>query len=226
MPETSNVAPVDREPVDRELIAVVDPMCSWCWGFQPSLHKLAETFSATAPVSLLVGGLRPYSKTPMAEGMKDEIRHHWQHVQEASGQPFDFTFFDRDGFVYDTEPACRAVVTGRALDAGKVLGLLEAIQRGFYAEGRDVTEGTVLAELAAEAGYDGDAFRAEWESQIAKDLTRADFQASANLGVNGFPTVVARAGDSYAYACVGYRPFEALEPLVQGWINGGREAAS
>src|SRR3712207_8936900 len=41
------------------------------------------------------------------------FRSHWEHVAELTGQPFEFAFFDRQGFVYDTEPACRAVATVR-----------------------------------------------------------------------------------------------------------------
>ena len=46
---------------------------------------------------------------------KDYIREAWTRVGAATGQPFDFSFLDREGFVYDTEPACRAVVTARRL---------------------------------------------------------------------------------------------------------------
>ena len=40
----------------------------------------------------------------MDEATKASIREHWEHVRDASGQPFDFAFFDRPRFVYDTEP--------------------------------------------------------------------------------------------------------------------------
>ena len=46
---------------------------------------------------------------------KDYIRNAWTQVNGATGQPFDFAFLERDGFVYDTEPACRAVVTVRRM---------------------------------------------------------------------------------------------------------------
>ena len=41
------------------LLYVMDPMCSWCWGFAPVVEALAEQ-AAAAGVSLqiVVGGLR------------------------------------------------------------------------------------------------------------------------------------------------------------------------
>ena len=79
--------------MDREIICVVDPMCSWCWGFSPVIDAIAETYGDKADISFVAGGLRPLTTEPMSESMKAEIRGHWEHVTEASGQSFDFDFF-------------------------------------------------------------------------------------------------------------------------------------
>ena len=62
-----------------------------------------------------MGGLRAGNTSPMRPQDKDYIRNAWTQVNAATGQPFDIGFLERDGFVYDTEPACRAVVTVRRL---------------------------------------------------------------------------------------------------------------
>jgi putative protein-disulfide isomerase len=85
-------------------------MCSWCYGFAPVIPAIADHFGARLPVRLVMGGLRAGNTRPMRSQDKDYIRDAWTRVNAASGQSFDFAFFDRDGFVYDTEPACRAVV--------------------------------------------------------------------------------------------------------------------
>ena len=108
-------------PSYPHLLYIADPMCSWCWGFAPVIAEIRERFMARLPVHLVMGGLRPGTSRQMDETSKVETRHHWEHVQEASGQPFDFGFFDREGFVYDTEPAARAVVVLRR--AGPELAL-------------------------------------------------------------------------------------------------------
>ena len=86
------------------LIYFADPMCSWCWGFSPVIEAVRERFGPSLPIRLMLGGLRPGTTEPMTEGSKREICEHWEHVHEASGQPFDWSFFDREGFIYDTEP--------------------------------------------------------------------------------------------------------------------------
>ena len=57
--------------------------------------------------------------------------------------------------MYDTEPACRAMVTMRRLAPDKALGFMAAIQRAFYGNNQDVTQAEVLAAIAErETGID------------------------------------------------------------------------
>ncbi|MEK9724235.1 MAG: hypothetical protein VW405_12255, partial [Rhodospirillaceae bacterium] len=121
-----NDPPMNDNDPPRHLLYFADPMCSWCWGFSPSVDAIRTELSDSLPIRPVMGGLRPGNTEPMNEVAKLEVRRHWEHVLEASGQPFDFDFFDRDGFVYDTEPACRAVVTVRRLAAAKALDMLKA----------------------------------------------------------------------------------------------------
>lgn len=206
--------------MDREIIVVVDPMCSWCWGFSPVLTEMASEYGARVPISVLVGGLRPLTQEPMDETMKAEIRHHWEDVNKASGQPFDFSFFDRDGFVYDTEPACRAVVTVRTLKPEAVLSYLAALHRAFYQENIDITDDGNLEELAGNEGVDPNAFTKVFSSRQMIYDTAADFHRSHALGVRGFPTVLLRNDQSAAILTAGLQPFEALKPALDKWIAG------
>jgi len=42
----------------KELIFIIDPMCSWCWGFHPVIEELRQKYTDTYKFSLVVGGLR------------------------------------------------------------------------------------------------------------------------------------------------------------------------
>ncbi|MCB2551618.1 hypothetical protein KQ767_16300, partial [Listeria monocytogenes] len=88
----------------------------------------------------------------------------WQTVQQTTGQPFRFDDALPEGFVYDTEPACRALVAARSLDEESDWPLVRAIQRAFYAEGRDVTQAAVLAGLAEAVGLPRIEFAAAFDS--------------------------------------------------------------
>ncbi len=211
-------------PPRKELIFVADPMCSWCWGFAPAMAAIRRDYGDVVDISMVVGGLRPGTVEPMTDPMKGEIRHHWEHVNEASGQPFDFNFFERDGFIYDTEPGCRAAVSVRGIKPEAALDFVETLHRSFYAENKDIKDINVLMALATDAGVDADHFRKVFESEEARSETANDFAYARSLGVTGFPTIVARdqsddGEGQYAYLTVGYRPYDALEPLLKEWTG-------
>ncbi|MGD9668380.1 MAG: DsbA family protein [Hyphomicrobiaceae bacterium] len=204
----------------RHLVYFADPMCSWCWGFSPVINGLADHFGDRLPVTLIVGGLRPGTAEPMNEPMKAEIRHHWEKVQERTGQPFDFSFFERQGFVYDTEPADRAIVVMRLLNPIVMLAYFNSVQQAFYAENRDVTDQAVLADIAAEHGLDRERFLRALDTEQARIATRQDFETARDSGVTGFPTLY--AGDTqsgYAMVTTGYRPLDGLTEILEEWLS-------
>lgn len=194
----------------KHLLYIADPMCSWCYGFGPELSALLARHPGMQ-ADLVMGGLRAYNTNVMDAAMKDTLRGHWEHVSQASGQPFSQALFARDDFVYNTEPACRAVVVARSQASELALGLMRAIQTAFYRDGRDVTRGEVLADIAAETGLQRDLFIAAWNSQEAQDAARADFLSAQRLGVQGFPAL-AMVDNSRLYLIAnGYTKTDILE---------------
>ncbi len=201
-----------------------DPMCSWCYGFSPAITALERQFAGRLPVRLVVGGLRAFNDRAMRPEDKAYIRDAWGRVNQASGQPFDHAFFDREGFVYDTEPACRAIVTMRRRAPAKALAMKAAISSAFYAHNRDTTDTEVLADIAASLGEDRSAFRADFVSPEARNETVADFQFAQQAGISGFPCLVAGTmGGGYTLVTNGYRPLDGLSEAIEAWLE--RQAA-
>jgi putative protein-disulfide isomerase len=207
------------------LIYIADPMCSWCYAFGPELTALLDGLPGM-PVNIIVGGLRAGNEKPMDDDLRSRLREHWNKVAERSGLPISYANLEREGFVYDTEPACRAVVAVRELEPQAILSAFHAIQRAFYAEGKDVTHGNVLAEVVvaalSEAGValDVPAFLAAWESDAVKAATQADFEQVKRWEVHGFPTLVLEREGTLDLVTSGYVPMptliETLETLVEG----------
>lgn len=203
-----------------ELLYFVDPMCSWCWGFAPSVLRLADRFQVEAPLSVILGGLWPGNEKPLDQATKDTISKHWRDVAEASGQPFDHTFFSRPHFVYDTEPACRAVVTARSFQAARALPMVMRLHEAFYAENQDITDPNVLAALGAEVvNVEAEVFRESFESETVQDETDGDFQLARELGVKGFPTLIVRKDAQFMVVTQGWCADERLEPVVTQWLT-------
>ena len=197
------------------LIYVGDAMCSWCYGFAKPLDELLADPQASAPLqmALVMGGLRPSTTEPIAPERADELAGHWHRVADASGQPFapaPHTALHQPGFVYDTEPAARATVTVRSLWPQQVWRYFKALQHAFYAEGRNVVEPGVLADVAVQLGLPRGEFGKAFASQKMRDATLQDFQQSQAWGIRGFPTLVAEHGDRLQLVGSGFMPIATL----------------
>jgi putative protein-disulfide isomerase len=190
-----------------------DPLCSWCYGFGPELSRFLSRHPE-GHVDLVMGGLRAGNSETMSEAFKDMLRGHWRHVAQASGLPFSEAVLEREDFIYDTEPPCRGVVTARNLDPAKAFDFFKAVQAGFYRDGREVTRALVLADVAAETGYDRAEFLGALESMEMREATRNDFAMAQSLGVNGFPTLAAARGPQLYLVTSGYVTDEVLDQRV------------
>lgn len=197
------------------LIYIGDPMCSWCYGFGVPLGQLLSRFP-DVPVQLVLGGLRAYNTQVMGDALKDKLRGAWAGVAQRSGQPFSPALFERNDFVYDTEPACRAVVTVREHAPQLALAMYHAIQQAFYADGMDTTKAAVLGEIWDEVhGRTKEAwghidFLRDFESADMRQRTREDFAQAQRWGVRGFPTLLAVVNGQAQILTNGYAEAETL----------------
>lgn len=212
--------------MNRRLLLAMDPMCSWCWGFAPVFGTLAaEARQAGVAVTVRAGGLNPKPVLPLTHEARENIVQSWRRVQVVTGQPFGEAFGFGEHFSYDTEPACRALVAARRLDNGNLLSYIELMQQAFYVQGRDLQKPAVLLELAQEAGYGGIAFAALFDSLPVREETDDDFTWFRNLGLSGFPTLLAESDGQLALLTNGYRPYEEIAPLLHRWLQHSSHSA-
>lgn len=206
------------------LLYIADPMCSWCYGFGPELAALLDGLPGLK-LEIVVGGLRAYNTEIMHDAMKTELMHHWKKVHDISGLPFLDTAIEQPGFVYDTEPACRAVVAVRTLSPVAALPAFAAIQHAFYGEGRDVTRGKTLAELCCpvlrETGtaITAEAFLSLWSSEKIVLATQSDFVQCKNWKIDGFPALVLERNGQLDMVTAGYARVETLVGQMQVLVD-------
>ena len=140
-------------------------------------------------------------------------------MAKTSGQPFAFEHGLPSGFLYDTEPACRALIVARQLDERYMFDFLNRLQQAFYQFAQDITQPSLLRELAVQAGYDSEAFCAAFDAEETQATTQAEFAWVRNLAVSGFPTLLAQHQQQYALISNGYQPYAAFAALLNRWIS-------
>ncbi|MEO9966703.1 MAG: DsbA family protein [Reichenbachiella sp.] len=210
---TSTVA--NHDSLKNKLIYIGDPMCSWCWGITNHLDQIKKEYADVLDFELVMGGLRPGGGEEWTDEFKSMIRSHWEHVESASGQPFDYRFFDREQFDYDTEPSARAVRVVRDLDASKEWKFYKRLQSAFYAENKDVHDLKTYELICNEQGLNYVTFESLFLSAGYKQLVYQDFARAQQMGVRGFPAVVMQKGDEYFAVSMGYSDYDRMKGTLE-----------
>jgi len=198
---------------------VADPMCSWCWGFAPVIAAIRADFGEHLDIQLICGGLRPGNAEAFTDDWRQFVLHHWHEVHKATGQPFNFDLAMPAGWRYDTEPSARAAVAVRQLSPGAAIDFLEAAQHAFYAENRDVTDETVLADIAEDVGVARFEFLEKFNDPMTKWSAQSDFARARGYGITGFPSAVLEDDREPILLTFGYRPYDVLKPRIEQWLE-------
>jgi putative protein-disulfide isomerase len=195
------------------LIYVFDAYCGWSHGFSATLGEITARHPSL-PVEVVSGGLFVGERrVPVRE---------FGYIQGANAQIHDRTgaefgaAYERliaDGsFVMDSEAAARGFAALRQAAPHRAAEFAIAVQRAFYLDGLSLSEPTTYRTVAEQAGLDGAAVVAAFADPRP---AAADFQRAAQLGVTGFPTLIAAHGDSLTPIAYGHAsPDQVEERLV------------
>jgi putative protein-disulfide isomerase len=102
--------------------------------------------------------------------------------------------------------------------------LTQLIQQAFYTQGVDVTRASVLVELAERAGIPRIVFAEAFDSVDQRRATAADFSWVQDLGIAGFPTLLAERNGQLALLTNGYQALDTLQPLLASWLERATHA--
>lgn len=187
---------MSRDPIRLEILA--DPVCPWCYigkaGLDAALEQRANHPFAVSWHPFMLNPSMPPEGMDWREylqarfGPPDAVVQAYLPVQEQAerlGLPLNFAAITRAPSTLDAH----RLIHWAGL-AGRQTLIVAALFRAYFAEGRDIGDRGVLADLAGQAGLDGAAIRARLDSdEDAEAIARADATARAR-GVRGVPTFV------------------------------------
>jgi predicted DsbA family dithiol-disulfide isomerase len=223
---------------DRMLVEVwSDLVCPWCYLGKRRLEQALERFPHRDAVDIVWRSfeLEPDASTT-AESRADLLVTRYGMTPEAAAErDAQMTALAAEaGLEYRPD----LLLLGNTFDAHRVLhaaraagiqaAVNERLLRGYFTEGRALTDTDTLVELAAEAGLDAAATRAALaDGSFAADV-RADEREAQELGITGVPFFVLQR----RYAVSGAQPADLmLQALERTWAEtiaggDGAEAAT
>ncbi|MGD8838305.1 MAG: DsbA family protein [Gammaproteobacteria bacterium] len=176
--------------MNRTLVYVHDPMCSWCWGFEPTRRKIFAGLPADMAVKRLLGGLAPDADQPMPEAMRAGLQQTWHRIAEMiPGTQFNFEFWEKNTPRRSTYPANRAVIAARLQGDEYDPSMTAAIQQAYYLQARNPSDNSILIELAGEIGLDRERFAADLVADSTHDMLLEEIGQARALGIDSFPSL-------------------------------------
>jgi putative protein-disulfide isomerase len=170
-------------PAGATLHYIFDPMCGWCYAAAP-LVDAARSVPGLR-VEFHGGGMMTgANRRAITPQWRDYVMPHDHRIAELTGQPFGEAYFEgllRDiGATMDSEPPTTAILAADALRAGGGLDMIHRLQRAHYVEGRRIADVGVLTAVAAELGFDGEAFAPAF-ARLSGEETSRHFAESRQL---------------------------------------------
>lgn len=197
--------------MNKQLIYVHDPMCSWCFGFSKVYQQLTERLPENVALIRLLGGLAPDTDEIMPESTRQMVRQNWRRIEEhIPGVEFNYDFWTKCQPRRATYPACRAVIAAREQGDEYDISMTRQIQLAYYRQARNPADNETLIELAGEIGMDQERFSAHLDSDQTQQQLLDEIAHSRAIGVSGFPGLVLQSDDGLQIVIVSYTDVDAV----------------
>lgn len=183
--------------MNSTLYYIHDPMCAWCYGFEPTWEKIQQQLPSNITVKYVVGGLAPDSDQPMPDETRQMIMGAWHRISEMLGTEFNFDFWTKNKPRRSTYPACRAVLAARAQNHEKEM--INAIQQAYYQRALNPSDDHILIDLAKEISLDANKFITDLNSDRIKNQLMDQISLSRKLSHRGFPSLVLETAGKYYF---------------------------
>lgn len=204
------------------LTQVTDPACTWCWGAEPVLRRLEETYRDQVSFEFVTGGLVRDFETfhDAANGITApaDVAPHWETAAARHGMPVDADVWRVDP-PRSTYPASVAYHAAKAQDPAAARRYLRRLREAVATERRNVARREVLVSLADGIGLDVDALVEALDDGSAREAFSADRAFARRHGATQFPSfrVSAAGGTRWLF---GFQRFDALAAAIEDIAPG------
>lgn len=197
-----------------ELLYIYDAYCGWCYGMSPVMQRIQADFAGRLTVAVLSGGMLAGERAEAIGANWSYIEGAMPQVEQATGVRFGEAYQQlgaAGSYFQDSEAPARALYVVRQLDAQvRVLDFAHEIQLALFERGEDLNEVATYEPLVQKLGLNFDEFARRFALPETGNAVRREFEAVGRIGVQGFPTVILRAGSQGYVLSRGFQPYEAF----------------
>ena len=176
-----------------------DPFCGWCYGAAPMISA-AQQIPDLKIKAHGVGMLSGDKAKMMSAAWRDFVRPHEERIHLYSKQEFGDAYVNgvqqREDVLLDSSPPIAAILLAEQM-SGRGIDMLKRLQTAYYQEGRAIADKSVIGEIAAELGFDGESFVAQLDGLIRDKMTEhiaVSNELLKSLSARGFPAFAVEIG--------------------------------
>lgn len=201
-----------------------DPMCIWCYGFEPSLRKIDFLNPGKVEFRNVMGILVGDVKEIIGEGqfaairfaqLKNQMTEHFKDTARRSGMPVSTEHMK------NKQPEeVTSLMMSLAFEAMKQFGedtanrYLRRIREAAHADDMPATKAATLISLAEEFGISQEEFAKAMNSDAAKKALEQDNAICRAAGVHSFPTMKLEYGGK-SLMLNGWMPYKRFAAAVR-----------
>lgn len=201
------------QPKDT-ILYVYDPMCGWCYGFDPVMEQVSKEWGDRFHFQVISGGMITGDRQGViAPQMAEYILNTVPRLEKMTGVKFGDAFLTslRNGTYYaSSERPSRAMAVFRSQYPDKAIAFAHAMQKELFLNGKSLEEEATYRSLCKDFGLDADAFVKQLDAPAATTAAQQDFNLSSRLGVSGFPAVIGVRDGKATLLASGYTDAAAL----------------
>jgi putative protein-disulfide isomerase len=194
-----------------------DPLCCWCWAFEPHWRTLLTNYGQRISYSYVMGGMIPkwgsYNDPLHSISTPIQMGPIWMHAGEVTNTKMKHTIWALDPPA-SSFPPCIAVKTVELQSQSAAEQYYFNIRNVMMEDGINISEEHRLLELASQLkreDFDFALFVEDWRKGSGKESFRQDLKTTKFHGIGRFPTLTFQDAHGHGIVLTGYRPYKILE---------------
>lgn len=203
-----------------EMYYATDPLCSFCWAFEPTLRKFRYQYASyiSNDTTVMGGMIEKWEKFggDSSNGIQSaaDVAKHWREIG-------DFSRMVIDGRVWLDEPIDSSFPSSQAFQIVRrdypeqAQAFLRKLRETVMVWNQDISKREVLAGILEEMGLDHEIILNDADSFEGRSLLNSDLGLARALTATGFPTLVLVNEQNQGVKVVGAQPYEALESALK-----------
>jgi putative protein-disulfide isomerase len=212
--ENAPTMPVKTTLQKDTIVYVFDPLCGFCFAFEPEMKKLEAQYKDKFVFEIISGGMILGDQEGAIGKVAPHIAYGYKDLEKMSEARFGEKFLNvimKEGtYKMSSEMPSIAVEVFKSMKPEQAISFANDVQLMLYFNGISLNEAENYGSLATKYGLNATEFVEKLKQPEWKTKTYAQFAVAEKLGVTSFPTLILKQNNKTQVINAGFTKYEKL----------------